>query len=88
MGEKAEDALFLILIIGCIGFIFLFIGNTIFNITPNDSVPEFSQTTNGGFETGDLTGWSSVIYNGTIKVESGAAHSGNYGLNITLDARL
>ena len=35
--------------------------------------------TNGGFETGDFTGWTGVGNNGFQGVSTGAAHSGTFG---------
>jgi hypothetical protein len=36
--------------------------------------------TNGGFETGDFTGWTTTKSGeGSLRVVTGAAHNGNYG---------
>ena len=50
------------------------------NVTLVDASPSFDGfITNGGFETGDLTGWSSTRTTAT----TAAAKDGNYGANLT-----
>ena len=41
---------------------------------------------NGGFETGDFTGWSTEAFYGSVGVSSGSAHSGTFSAGMSAPA--
>jgi len=45
--------------------------------TPNVALLKSNIIGNGGFETGDFSGWS-IVGGGNLSVQSGLGHSGNY----------
>ena len=85
--KTAIGVIVTISIIAIFAFVFLNIGDTMGNALGTNNAIAGGGITNGDFENGNADGWTEYTQNGTISVSSGAAHSGSYGLNMTVDAR-
>jgi hypothetical protein len=85
--KTAIGVIVTISIIAIFAFVFLNIGDTMGNVLGTDNTIAGGGIANGDFEGGNADGWTEYTENGTISVSAGAAHSGSYGLNMTVDSR-
>lgn len=86
--KKLVGVIVTIALIALFAYVYLNIGESMGQALGTDSALTGSGVANGDFEGGTTAGWTEYSNNATISVSPGAAHSGGFGVNMTIDARM